>query len=1164
MRHRHRRAVEGALLSELAAQVHRGLDLDAFVQAILEVLVRQTGSTGGWVCVNMPDRPWRVVARQGLDIPETCCRNQEAVPLGAPVCRFRMSEGDGPPLHRMDIPLWSGDALIGVVGLHGRGRRGPRLSVETRVFLQGWLGSVLAGVAEATALRQLYRGLFEHLPVGVYRSTPEGRIIAANPAAVRMFGYDRAEEFCALNAVQLYVDPEDRRRWLQMFQERGEVLGFVALMRRKDGQVLWVRDSARAIRDSAGQVVYLEGILEDVTAARQAEEAFQESEARYRRLVELSPDGVAVHLDGRIVYVNPTGARIIGATSPEELIGRPVSDFVHPEYRAVVGERIRRMLETGGAAELIEEKFVRLDGQVIDVEVAATAIPYQGRTAVMVVFRDITERKRAEAERNRLLDRMQAQQAALVRLATEPALAEGRLDDLWPVLTATVADVLGVERVNVWEFSPDGAELRCLVNFERSTRRHSAGDVLPMHRYPRYVAALRSGLVIEASDVHQDPRTAELAADYWSPLGIASSLDTPVRLRGRVVGVLCCEHVGAPRTWTSDEVAFVAEVADLIAQAFLNAEVRRLAEEIRQRADRAIRLHRASEALSVSRPFSMTAEVIGREAARLADTDRVAVYLVHSDGTVTCAWSQGVSEVWTREMSRWYTQQSSVDPKSLTELYFVPSSEGWPTENYRTVAHREGIRAMAVWPVIYENRPRAFIECFYDRERSWSDDEREIMQAYTRQAAIALENARLMTELQQRAILDPLTGVYNRRYLEDALERALASVRRGAGPHALLYIDLDKFKVVNDALGHFAGDNVLRDLAQHLLQRTRKSDLLARVGGDEFAVLIYNRDVAAAEQAAEGFRQAVEGYRFRTGSYEFRFTASIGIASITPDAATVADVLMQADLACYVAKMSGRNRVHRYTPGDVRWSHRVMDEVRRTQQVREALQRGRMALVFQPVVQLPTGTPVFYEALVRMVQDDGTLMPAQEFLPLVERYDFIHEVDWWVLNHLLDKAPSWPSHLQLSVNVSVALFGDSTGIELMETLIRQWKATGGLIVEVPEGVLLQRTAHASSLIRKWHGMGCRWALDGFSGQTSLLEVLESTPFDYVKADVRPLTALGWTVSARGAIEAICHIARALDLKVIAKGVEDEQTAAVLQEVGVDYAQGFLWGSPQPL
>jgi|GEM_PF-1801179 len=1160
MRHRRSRAVEGELLDELAARVHGGLDVDALGQAVLEVLVRRTGSGGGWVCMRSPDSFWQVVARQGPGAPEACrCRVPETA--GSPVCAFRTRVGHGTSRSDVEIPLVSGDSLVGVAVLHGRGRRRPRLPRSVQRLLSGWLGAVLAGAAEVTALRRLYRPLFERLPVGVYRSTPEGRIIAANPALVRMFGYEREEELRALNAAQLYADPEDRRRWLQMMQERGEVLGFIAPMRRKDGQVLWVRDSARLVRDEAGRVVYLEGILEDVTAIRQAEEALQESEARYRRLVELSPEGIGVHLDGRLVYVNPAGARLLGAASPEEIIGRPVLDFVHPDCRDLVEERIRRILETGGSVEWIEEKFVGLDGRVIDVEVAATAIPYRGRTAVMVVVRDVTERKRVEAERGRLLDRMQAQQRALVRLATEPALAEGRLEDLWPVLTATVADVLSVDRVNVWVFSADGTELRCLANFERSTGRYSAGDVLSMHRYPRYVEALQSGLVIEAVDVHQDPRTAELTADYWAPLGIASSVDAPIRLRGQVVGVLCCEHSGVPRTWAPDEVTFVTEVADLIAQAFLHAEVRRLAEEVQKRADRAIRLHRASEALSVPRPLPMTAEVIGREAARLADTDRVAVYLVHSDGTVTCAWSQGVSEAWTRHGAQWHSQR--IGSTAETEPLFASFDTGWPAETFPTVARQENIRAMAVWPVVYEARGRAFIECLYDRPCLWSDDERELMQAYTRQAAVALENARLMTELQQKAIRDPLTGVYNRRYLEDVLERALASARRGAGPHALLYIDLDKFKVVNDVLGHLAGDDVLRDLAQHLLQRTRKSDLLARVGGDEFAVIAYNLDLAAAEQAAEGFRQAVEGYRFRAGNYEFRFTASIGVAPITPDVTSVADVLMQADLACYVAKISGRNRVHCYTPEDVRWSHQVMDEVRQAQQIREAIQRGRMALVFQPVVQLSTATPVFYEVLVRMVRDDGTPVPAQEFLPLTERHDFIHEVDRWVLTRLLDEVPQWSSR-RLSVNVSSALFGDPAGLELVEALIQRWGPANPLIIEVPESVLLQRASHVQSLIRKWHEMGSRWVLDGFGGQLSLLESLQSTPFDYVKVDVRPLQALGWTPATQAAVEAIGRVARALGLQVIAKGVEDEATAAVLRELGIDYAQGFLWGPPQPL
>jgi Amt family ammonium transporter len=272
---------------------------------------------------------------------------------------------------------------------------------------------------------------------------------------------------------------------------------------------------------------------------------------------------------------------------------------------------------------------------------------------------------------------------------------------------------------------------------------------------------------------------------------------------------------------------------------------------------------------------------------------------------------------------------------------------------------------------------------------------------------------------------------------------------------------------------------------------------------------------------------------------------------------------MQADLACYVAKLSGRNRVHRYTPEDVRWSHQVMDEVRQAQQIREALQRGRMALVFQPVIQLSTATPVFYEVLVRMVRDDGTLVPAQEFLPLTERHDFIHEVDRWVLTRLLDEVPRWSSR-RLSVNISGALFGDPAGLELVEALIQRRRPTDPLIIEVPEAVFLQRASHVQSLIRKWHEMGSRWVLDGFGGQLSLLESLQSTPFDYVKVDVRPLQALGWTPATQAAVEAIGRVARALGLQVIAKGVEDEATAAVLRELGIDYAQGFLWGPPRPL
>jgi PAS domain S-box-containing protein len=252
--------------------------------------------------------------------------------------------------------------------------------------------------AQLRASEQRYRSLFESVPIGLYRSTPEGRIVDANDALVQMLGYPSREKLLETPAQALFCDPADRQRWQAEMDAKGVVSYFVTRLKRYDGTPIWVVDRARAVRDPQGTILYYDGSLVDITEQRRSEEALRASEARYRALVESSPDGIGIHQDGRIVFINPAGARLLGAQSPDELVGKSVMDLLHPDYREVVRERIQRGLATGQPAPPLMEKFIRLDGTVIDVEVTAVPIMWEGRPAMQVVFRDITERKRMEEE----------------------------------------------------------------------------------------------------------------------------------------------------------------------------------------------------------------------------------------------------------------------------------------------------------------------------------------------------------------------------------------------------------------------------------------------------------------------------------------------------------------------------------------------------------------------------------------------------------------------------------------------------------------------------------------------------------------------------------------------------------------------------------------------
>ncbi len=246
-----------------------------------------------------------------------------------------------------------------------------------------------------------YREMFEHSGEGIYQSTPEGRFIAINPTLARMLGYESPEE--ALTTIthigqQLYVDHEGREVFRKKLERDGSVRGYVSRLFRKDGTVIWVSENARIVHNGSPHIRCYEGTLQDITERKQAEEALLESEQRYRSLVEMSPDAIAVHSDGVVVFANGAAAQLLGAADARQLVGKPTLSFVHPEYQGVVKKRIASVGEEGRPAPLLEEKFVRLDGTVIDVEVAAIPFSYKGKDAVQVVIRDITARNQAERE----------------------------------------------------------------------------------------------------------------------------------------------------------------------------------------------------------------------------------------------------------------------------------------------------------------------------------------------------------------------------------------------------------------------------------------------------------------------------------------------------------------------------------------------------------------------------------------------------------------------------------------------------------------------------------------------------------------------------------------------------------------------------------------------
>ncbi len=345
--------------------------------------------------------------------------------------------------------------------------------------------------------------------------------------------------------------------------------------RRKDGKKRLLAWWCRTLKDSQGKVTGVLSTAMDITNRKQAEQALRDGELRYRTLIEMSPYAIATHSEGKVIFINPAGVHLLKAKNPEEIIGKPVIEIVHPEYRKLVKERVMRMLKTGKEEPATEEKFVCLDGSYVDVEVLAKPFIYHNKLAVMIVASDITERKRAEEEQRKKVEQTIFFQNNLLKLAKLDIVS---LDTSIKKITETDAKTLNVERVSFWLFSIDYSELVCEDLYLKSKDFHTKGLKLQINNFPRYFQVLKKGRVIAANDACNDTCTSEFAESYLKPFGITSMMDVPIRLQGKVVGVICHEHIGIMRKWTIEEQNFATSIADMVSLTLESVERNRVEE----------------------------------------------------------------------------------------------------------------------------------------------------------------------------------------------------------------------------------------------------------------------------------------------------------------------------------------------------------------------------------------------------------------------------------------------------------------------------------------------------------------------------------------------------------------------------------------------------------
>lgn len=430
------------------------------------------------------------------------------------------------------------------------------------------------------------------------------------------------------------------------------------------------------------------------------------------------------------------------------------------------------------------------------------------------------------------------------------------------------------------------------------------------------------------------------------------------------------------------------------------------------------------------------------------------------------------------------------------------------------------------------------------------------------------EAQELAQQLVYQATHDGLTGLINRNEFDNRIQALIDKTKKdGAGTHALLYLDLDQFKMVNDSCGHIAGDEMLRQLSERIREHIGESDTLARLGGDEFGVLLEDSTVPRAEFIANRLREEVEDFRFSWDDKSFGLGVSIGLVTIDINTDNKDELLSMADRACYAAKDAGRNRVRVFQPNDLDMLRRHKD-TEWVSRIHQALDDDAMLLAAQPIVpidpQVKSGE--IFEVLIRMQDKDGKSIPAGAFLPAAERYNLMHDLDRWVVEAALKWLSEDTEQLRrletCMLNLSGQTLTDETFAGFALEAIHRSRVPGNKICfEITETVAIANLSMARKLIKELKAVGCRFALDDFGSGMSSYAYLKTLPVDFIKIDGIFVKDILTDPVDTAMVRSINEIGHIMGKKTIAEYVENEAIMQKLHELDVDYGQGYGIAKP---